>query len=268
MGEFSTALVPVHTKTGIQSQVQTANTVKVSDRSTSCWRIRVVYGRVRSTAQTFTRQSPDRTLAPSYMPNRYDDRHAMPTVRNATKRCLGQHLAITITNACHINAEPRVSGSCDSLEVANDVGKQLVLVDMLGWTQIPSWAQRMTVMLHWPSEFRAAPTWPLSILTHWGLKKKWLNIFHTTFAIGLSLASIFNGLAEKVAITLTDDDTTPHWVNILRPRQTCRHFADDILKCIFLNENSRDFWTPKLQRCNQGVEVWEWISNFLTVITL
>ena len=27
------------------------------------------------------------------------------------------------------------------------------------------------------------------------------------------------------------------YLNILRPRQTCRHFADDILKWIFLNEN-------------------------------
>ena len=31
------------------------------------------------------------------------------------------------------------------------------------------------------------------------------------------------------------------WVNTLRPRQNGRHFADDILKCIFLNEN---VWIP------------------------
>ena len=30
-------------------------------------------------------------------------------------------------------------------------------------------------------------------------------------------------------------------VNTLRPRQNGRHFADDIFKCIFLNEN---FWIP------------------------
>ena len=29
----------------------------------------------------------------------------------------------------------------------------------------------------------------------------------------------------------------PHWVNTLGPRQNERHFADDIFKCIFLNEN-------------------------------
>ena len=27
------------------------------------------------------------------------------------------------------------------------------------------------------------------------------------------------------------------WLNTLKPRQNCRHFADDIFKCIFLNEN-------------------------------
>ena len=31
------------------------------------------------------------------------------------------------------------------------------------------------------------------------------------------------------------------WVNSLRPRQNGRHFADDIFKCIFLNEN---VWIP------------------------
>ena len=32
-----------------------------------------------------------------------------------------------------------------------------------------------------------------------------------------------------------------HLVNTLRPRQNWRHFADDIFKCIFLNEN---VWIP------------------------
>ena len=31
------------------------------------------------------------------------------------------------------------------------------------------------------------------------------------------------------------------WINTLRPRQNGRHFADDIFKCIFLNEN---VWIP------------------------
>ena len=32
-----------------------------------------------------------------------------------------------------------------------------------------------------------------------------------------------------------------HWLYILRPKQNCRHFADDILKIIFLNEY---IWIP------------------------
>ena len=32
-------------------------------------------------------------------------------------------------------------------------------------------------------------------------------------------------------------EVTSPWVNSLRPRQNGRHFADDIFKCIFLNEN-------------------------------
>ena len=31
--------------------------------------------------------------------------------------------------------------------------------------------------------------------------------------------------------------TRPQWVNTLRSRQNGRHFADDIFKCIFFNEN-------------------------------
>ena len=31
----------------------------------------------------------------------------------------------------------------------------------------------------------------------------------------------------------------PQWVNSLKLRQNGRHFADDIFKCIFLNENAR-----------------------------
>ena len=31
--------------------------------------------------------------------------------------------------------------------------------------------------------------------------------------------------------------TRPHWVNTLRLRRNRRHFADDIFKCIFFNEN-------------------------------
>ena len=54
-------------------------------------------------------------------------------------------------------------------------------------------------------------------------------------------------MAEEVLITGSDENklkashTAPGSFNSLRPRQNGRHFADDIFKCIFLNEN---IWIP------------------------
>ena len=39
------------------------------------------------------------------------------------------------------------------------------------------------------------------------------------------------------AITLANSDPSAWWINTLRPRQNGRLFADDVFKCIFLNEN-------------------------------
>ena len=38
---------------------------------------------------------------------------------------------------------------------------------------------------------------------------------------------------------ISSDIIAPNRFNTLRPRQKARHFADDILKCIFLNENAQ-----------------------------
>ena len=98
-------------------------------------------------------------------------------------------------------------------------------------------------------------------LTHWGLNKM-ASIMQMTFSNAVSFKKGFhevlfqltigqyNGSAKnfvpkgKQAITWTKDDpmlhiciTKPQCVNSLRPRQNGRHFADDIFKCIFLNEN-------------------------------
>ena len=43
------------------------------------------------------------------------------------------------------------------------------------------------------------------------------------------------------SLSPNDIITRPQCVNTLRPRQNGRHFADDIFKCIFLNEN---VWIP------------------------
>ena len=39
------------------------------------------------------------------------------------------------------------------------------------------------------------------------------------------------------ALLLSQGPLLLTWFNTLRPRQNGRHFADDIFKCIFLNEN-------------------------------
>ena len=46
---------------------------------------------------------------------------------------------------------------------------------------------------------------------------------------------------HKVLVNKKSISMSPHWFNTLRPRQNGRHFADDIFKCIFLNEN---VWIP------------------------
>ena len=45
--------------------------------------------------------------------------------------------------------------------------------------------------------------------------------------------------SSELKVTATQDKAS--FLNTLRPRQNGRHFADDILKCIFLNEN---VWIP------------------------
>ena len=57
-----------------------------------------------------------------------------------------------------------------------------------------------------------------------------------------------NGLMPSGNKTLPEPESCPRslipygvtrlqWVNMLRPRQNGRYFADDVFKCIFLNEN-------------------------------
>ena len=104
-------------------------------------------------------------------------------------------------------------------------------------------------------------------LTHWSRDKMSQNIFKCIFlnenvwislkislkfipmvrnntipALVLKMAWCWPGnkpLSKPVMVSLLKHIcvTRPQWVNILRPRQYRRHFADDILKCIFLNEN-------------------------------
>ena len=61
--------------------------------------------------------------------------------------------------------------------------------------------------------------------------------------MAISAISIMNHYGEVMAKVspVTIEGPTFHggylWLNTLRPRQNGRHLPDDILKCIFLNEN-------------------------------
>ena len=57
----------------------------------------------------------------------------------------------------------------------------------------------------------------------------------------LTLVGPDNGFASCLAPYCYSTNAELLSVNTLRPRQNGRHFADDILKCIFLNEN---VWIP------------------------
>ena len=48
-------------------------------------------------------------------------------------------------------------------------------------------------------------------------------------------------ISEVTRPHFTKPDQLDPWINTLRPRHNGRHFADDIFKCIFLNENA---WIP------------------------
>ena len=70
----------------------------------------------------------------------------------------------------------------------------------------------------------------LTINYHWF--RKWIGAKQAT---NHYLNQWWSRLRTHVCITRL------RWLNTLRPRQNGRHFADDILKCIFLNGN---VWIP------------------------
>ena len=87
------------------------------------------------------------------------------------------------------------------------------------------------------------------------LRTKYWNIFNSMYTkmlnftimtrtrkiIIISLA-LKQGLVMWVCVVMVQRlECYFMWINTLRPRQNGRHFADDMLKCIFLNEN---VWTP------------------------
>ena len=67
-----------------------------------------------------------------------------------------------------------------------------------------------------------------------------VNWFHCTKCEDFAL-KIASGMCQKVHGRHDRHLRSRIVVNILRPRQNWRHFADDIFKCVFLNEN---VWFP------------------------
>ena len=53
------------------------------------------------------------------------------------------------------------------------------------------------------------------------------------------------------------------WLNTLRPRQNRRHFADDILKCIFFNKNHRISIQNSIKYVSMGL-----IDNIPTLVQI
>ena len=51
------------------------------------------------------------------------------------------------------------------------------------------------------------------------------------------IALMNNTISVMISLTLSFEDICSGILNILRPKQNGSHFADDVFKCIFLNEN-------------------------------
>ena len=71
---------------------------------------------------------------------------------------------------------------------------------------------------------------------------------HFSFSAGLSGHQMYSLIVRKLCVHgLVYNEVSKRWMdapqrfNTLRPRQNGRHVADDIFKCIFLNEN---VWIP------------------------
>ena len=69
---------------------------------------------------------------------------------------------------------------------------------------------------------------------HW---KIWL-LYNIEILRALRFKSLYAFLKRPPALWTYTEQSQDGEINTLRPRQNGRHFADDIFKCIFLNENA------------------------------
>ena len=68
----------------------------------------------------------------------------------------------------------------------------------------------------------------------------WWNSPDSNFTFSIEATMVHNEI-ENYSFKMTATFPSSQWVNTLRPRQNGRHLADDMFKCIFLNEN---VWIP------------------------
>ena len=90
--------------------------------------------------------------------------------------------------------------------------------------------------MSWVILWRSTHMYVLPDLTHWG------RVTHIC-VVKLTIIASDNGLSPPSYKPIISGYSTINTktVNTLRPRHNGRHFADDIFKCIFLNEN---VWIP------------------------
>ena len=83
------------------------------------------------------------------------------------------------------------------------------------------------------------------MIDHWGTLKpngecSLINVSHFLYDSKYSLVMVLGVLVQSSAVKILACGLLGHhYLNTLRPRHKGRHFADDIFKCIFFNENVR-----------------------------
>ena len=101
------------------------------------------------------------------------------------------------------------------------------------------YAERL--FLHWKLWYKTlchSGTY-FTIMVFWqNSDKKSSFLYIPEINIGYSLRASYYILQRGVKWTPLSTPDEQHYINTLSPRQNGRHFADDIFKCIFLNENT------------------------------
>ena len=118
-------------------------------------------------------------------------------------------------------------GSCDIVFILSTPWSWIKAATILDATFSNAFSCMKTVILLFILHWDMLPMVQLTICQHWF--RLWLG---TEQAASHYLNQWWFSLLMHIYIA------GPLWVNTLRPKQNGPHFADDIFKCIFLNENA------------------------------